>query len=188
MSLTLLTWNVNGLNEKSKRNKIEKVLRNKKCDVICCQETHVAKKHKHILVNKKLGVEFINSEVNKKRGLVIYVKEKLEPKLIYKDEEGRILGVQITHQGERINVVSIYAPNTNQTEFYRKLEQVLLELGNHNLIVLGDMNGVPEPEIDRSEKKRKRNQGKLPKTFDDLQENLDLIDIWRFKNPTEKQF
>uniref|UniRef100_A0A670HMS3 exodeoxyribonuclease III n=1 Tax=Podarcis muralis TaxID=64176 RepID=A0A670HMS3_PODMU len=188
MSLTFLTWNVNGLNDKLKRNKIEKALRNKKCDVVCCQETHVAKKHRHILVNKKLGMEFINSDMKKKRGLVIYVREKLEPKMICKDEEGRILGIQITHQGERLNVVSVYAPNANKAEFFKKLEQILLELENYKLILLGDLNGVPEPEIDRSEKRRKGRQGKLPKTFDDLQENLDLIDIWRFKNPIDKKF
>lgn len=86
--------------------------------MICCQETHVAKKHKHILINKKLGVEFINADVNKKRGLVIYVKEKWEPVLICKDDEGRILGVQMNHQGEKFNVVTVYAPNTNKAEFF----------------------------------------------------------------------
>uniref|UniRef100_A0A670HXR6 Reverse transcriptase domain-containing protein n=1 Tax=Podarcis muralis TaxID=64176 RepID=A0A670HXR6_PODMU len=124
----------------------------------------------------------------KKRGLVVYVKEKWEPTLICKDEEGRILGVQINHQGEKFNVITVYAPNTKKAEFFKKLEQMLLELESHKLILLGDLNGVPDPEMDRSEKKRKTNQGKLPKSFKDLQENLDLIDIWRYKNPTIRQF
>lgn len=44
MTIKVLSWNVNGLNDKSKRNKIFKVLTKKNVDVICCQETHVAKK------------------------------------------------------------------------------------------------------------------------------------------------
>uniref|UniRef100_A0A670JHA3 Reverse transcriptase domain-containing protein n=1 Tax=Podarcis muralis TaxID=64176 RepID=A0A670JHA3_PODMU len=188
MTLKFLSWNVNGFNEKSKRNKFEKIVKKKNIDVICCQETHVAKKHKHILINKKLGIEFINSDSKKKRGVVIYVKEKLEPKLICKDEEGRILGIQINFQGEKLNVVTVYAPNTNKWEFFKKLEQVLLDLENNKLVLLGDLNGVPVPELDRSSKRKNLNQGKLPRSFKDLEENLDLIDIWRDKNPMTKQF
>uniref|UniRef100_A0A670I8A5 Reverse transcriptase domain-containing protein n=1 Tax=Podarcis muralis TaxID=64176 RepID=A0A670I8A5_PODMU len=108
--------------------------------------------------------------------------------MIYKDEEGRILGVQINFQGEKINVVNIYAPNTNRPEFFKKLEQVLIDLDDNKTILLGDFNAVPVPEIDRQTDNRKRNQGKLPKSFQDLEENLDLIDIWRHLHPTEKQF
>uniref|UniRef100_A0A670JNS3 Reverse transcriptase domain-containing protein n=1 Tax=Podarcis muralis TaxID=64176 RepID=A0A670JNS3_PODMU len=188
MNLKILTWNVNGLNEKTKRNKIANVLKKKKLDVICIQETHVFKKHKHVLVNKNLGTEFKNSGREKKRGVVTYVDGKWEPKLIYKDEEGRILGVQISFKGEKINVVNIYAPNTNRLEFYKKLEQVLLELGDHKMILLGDFNAVPTLEMDRQTEKRKRKQGKLPESFHNLEENMDLTDVWRYKHPTEKQF
>uniref|UniRef100_A0A670ITK0 Reverse transcriptase domain-containing protein n=1 Tax=Podarcis muralis TaxID=64176 RepID=A0A670ITK0_PODMU len=188
MNLKILTWNVNGLNEKTKRNKIANVLKKKKLDVICIQETHVVKKHKHVLVNKNLGIEFINSGKEKKRGVVTYVDGKWEPKLIYKDEEGRILGVQISFKGEKINVVNIYAPNTNRLEFYKKLEQVLLELGDNKMILLGDFNAVPTLEMDRQTDKRKRKQGKLPESFHNLEENMDLTDVWRHKHPTEKQF
>uniref|UniRef100_A0A670KGI2 exodeoxyribonuclease III n=1 Tax=Podarcis muralis TaxID=64176 RepID=A0A670KGI2_PODMU len=187
-TLKFLSWNVNGLNEKIKRNKIQKAIRNKKYDVICFQETHIAKRHRHILVNKKLGVEFVNSDVNKKKGVVIYAKERWEPKQICKDEEGRILGIQLNFRGERINVVSVYAPNAKSTEFFGKLESMLLELEPYKLILLGDWNGVPTPSIDRSENQRNANRGKLPNSFNELVENLDLIDIWRHRNPTTKQF
>uniref|UniRef100_A0A670IB05 Reverse transcriptase domain-containing protein n=1 Tax=Podarcis muralis TaxID=64176 RepID=A0A670IB05_PODMU len=188
MNLKILTWNVNGMNDKTKRNKIGNVLKKKKLDVICMQETHVARKHKHVLVNKNLGTEFINATAEKKKGVVTYVNEKWEPKLIYKDEDGRILGVQINFQGEKINVVNIYAPNSNRPEFFKKLEQVLLELENNKTVLLGDFNAVPILELDRQTEKSKRKQGKLPKSFQDLEENMDLIDAWRYKHPIEKQF
>uniref|UniRef100_A0A670ILN7 Reverse transcriptase domain-containing protein n=1 Tax=Podarcis muralis TaxID=64176 RepID=A0A670ILN7_PODMU len=188
MNLKILTWNVNGMNEKTKRNKIVNVLKKKKLDVICMQETHVARKHKHVLVNKNLGTEFINSTEEKKKGVVTYVNEKWEPKLICKDEDGRILGVQINFQGGKINVVNIYAPNSNRSEFFKKLEQVLLDLDNNKTVLLGDFNAIPILEMDRQTEKKKHKQGKLPKSFLDLEENMDLIDIWRYKHPTEKQF
>lgn len=64
------------------------------------QETHIAKKHKRILSNKKLGKEFVASDQSKKRGVVLYVKDKYDPKLVYKDDVGRVLMVQIVFQGE----------------------------------------------------------------------------------------
>uniref|UniRef100_A0A670HTD8 Reverse transcriptase domain-containing protein n=1 Tax=Podarcis muralis TaxID=64176 RepID=A0A670HTD8_PODMU len=42
--------------------------------------------------------------------------------------------------------------------------------------------------MDRSENQRNVNRGKLPNAFNELVENLDLIDIWRHRNPTTKQF
>uniref|UniRef100_A0A670KCA9 Reverse transcriptase domain-containing protein n=1 Tax=Podarcis muralis TaxID=64176 RepID=A0A670KCA9_PODMU len=65
---------------------------------------------------------------------------------------------------------------------------MLLELEVHKLVLLGDMNGVPMPDLDRSEKKGKLAGGKLPKSFGDMEGNLDLIDIWRHQNPSLKQF
>uniref|UniRef100_A0A670KA66 Endonuclease/exonuclease/phosphatase domain-containing protein n=1 Tax=Podarcis muralis TaxID=64176 RepID=A0A670KA66_PODMU len=82
----------------------------------------------------------------------------------------------------------LYTKKYQSAEFFEKLEHILLELDAQKLILLGDMNGVPAPDMDRSEKKGKSNRGKLPKSFNDMEENLDLTDIWRHKNPTIKQF
>uniref|UniRef100_A0A670HYC8 Reverse transcriptase domain-containing protein n=1 Tax=Podarcis muralis TaxID=64176 RepID=A0A670HYC8_PODMU len=56
------------------------------------------------------------------------------------------------------------------------------------MILLGDFNAVPILEMDRQTDKGKHKQGKLPNSFQELEENMDLIDAWRYKHPIDKQF
>ena len=39
MNLKILSWNVRGLNDRRKRSIVKNLLRDRKCDVICLQET-----------------------------------------------------------------------------------------------------------------------------------------------------
>uniref|UniRef100_A0A670I952 exodeoxyribonuclease III n=1 Tax=Podarcis muralis TaxID=64176 RepID=A0A670I952_PODMU len=181
------SWNVNGMNDKGKRNRIEHVLKKEGLDIICLQETHIARKHKRTLINSRLGNEFISSDQSKKRGVVIYIKKQIEAKSLFKDEEGRISAVQINWQGEKIIIVGIYAPNVNKSEFYGRLEERLSDYADQKIILLGDMNGVVSLEVDRL-RDTKGKEGKLPRTFFSLVQNCNLVDIWRFRHPLEKQY
>uniref|UniRef100_A0A670K591 Reverse transcriptase domain-containing protein n=1 Tax=Podarcis muralis TaxID=64176 RepID=A0A670K591_PODMU len=187
MALKVFSWNVNGMNDKGKRNRIEHILKKESLDVICLQETHIARKHKRTLINQRLGNEFISSDQSKKRGVVIYINKRIEAKHLFKDEEGRISAVQINWQGEKIIIVGIYAPNVNKSEFYGKLEESLSDYADQKIILLGDMNGVVSLELDRL-RDTKSKDGKLPRTFFSLAQNCNLVDIWRFKYPLEKQY
>lgn len=62
-------------------------------------------------------------------------------------------------------MVAISAPNTNKAEFYKKLEERLTEIEDQKIILIGDYNGVATPELDRLTKKKKVNQGKLPRSI-----------------------
>uniref|UniRef100_A0A670HSH1 Reverse transcriptase domain-containing protein n=1 Tax=Podarcis muralis TaxID=64176 RepID=A0A670HSH1_PODMU len=187
MSLKLWNWNVNGMNDKKKRNGIERILKKKNLDIICLQETHVASKHKKILINKRLGNEFISSDKKKKRGVVLYIKNNIELHQLFKDEEGRIIAARIKWQGEMMIIVGVYAPNGNKTEFFRLLEERLFDYMDQKIIIMGDMNGVVSTEIDRL-RKTKTEGGKLPKTFFEMVKNYNLVDIWRLRHPLEKQY
>uniref|UniRef100_A0A670IZE6 Reverse transcriptase domain-containing protein n=1 Tax=Podarcis muralis TaxID=64176 RepID=A0A670IZE6_PODMU len=187
MALKIWSWNINGMNDKKKRNKIEHILKKESLDIICLQETHIARKHKRILINKRLGNEFVSSDKRKKRGVIIYIRKQLEAQQIYKDEEGRIVAVQLKWQGENVIIVGIYAPNNNKAEFYRMLEEKLSEYADQKIILLGDMNGVVSLNIDRL-REGEGSEGKLPQTFFSLVNNLNLVDVWRFKFPLEKQY
>lgn len=56
----------------------------------------------------------------------------------------------------------------------------MLEQKYEDIIMLGDYNGVINPEWDRNSRKPiKDKQGKLPKSFFRLMENVCLIDTWR---------
>uniref|UniRef100_A0A670JD11 Reverse transcriptase domain-containing protein n=1 Tax=Podarcis muralis TaxID=64176 RepID=A0A670JD11_PODMU len=188
MSLQLLSWNINGGNSPEKRRRIFHILKREQLDIICLQETHVTRLHRKVLINKRLGQEFISSDKVKKRGVVIYAKESLSPKLLFKDEQGRILAIEKQTQGEKFLILGIYAPNEGKSEFYKKLHETILEyLDYTNIIMMGDMNGVVSTNMDKSQNQNLTKDGRLPKSFFELTDNMDLIDIWRTKNPLGKE-
>uniref|UniRef100_A0A670HP09 Reverse transcriptase domain-containing protein n=1 Tax=Podarcis muralis TaxID=64176 RepID=A0A670HP09_PODMU len=188
MSLQLLSWNINGGNSPEKRRRIFHILKKEQLDIICLQETHVTRLHRKVLINKRLGQEFISSDKVKKRGVVIYAKESLSPKLLFKDEQGRILAIETQVQGEKFLTLGIYAPNEGKSEFYKKLHEIILDYSDYdNIIMMGDMNGVVSTNMDKSQNQNLTKDGRLPKTFFELTDNMDLIDIWRTKNPLGKE-
>uniref|UniRef100_A0A670JMH3 Reverse transcriptase domain-containing protein n=1 Tax=Podarcis muralis TaxID=64176 RepID=A0A670JMH3_PODMU len=97
------------------------------------------------------------------------------------------MAIQIIWQGEKIIVVGIYAPNGNKTDFFKNLEEKLLEFADQKIILMGDMNGVVSSEMDRLRNNGSK-EGKLPKTFFEMVKNCNLIDIWRLRHPLERQF
>uniref|UniRef100_A0A670ICH5 Reverse transcriptase domain-containing protein n=1 Tax=Podarcis muralis TaxID=64176 RepID=A0A670ICH5_PODMU len=188
MSLQLYSWNINGAKSPEKRKRIFHILKKEHLDIICLQETHVTRLHRKVLINKRLGQEFISSDRVKKRGVVIYAKENLSPKFLFKDEQGRILAIEIQIQGEKVLILGIYAPNEGKSEFYKKLHETLLDyLDYSNIIMMGDMNGVVSTYMDKSQNQNLTKDGRLPKTFFELTDNMDLIDLWRTRNPLGKE-
>uniref|UniRef100_A0A670II65 Reverse transcriptase domain-containing protein n=1 Tax=Podarcis muralis TaxID=64176 RepID=A0A670II65_PODMU len=91
-------------------------------------------------------------------------------------------------QGEKIIVVGIYAPNDKKSAFYSELGDKLMEWMDQKMILMGDFNGVVSPNLDKLTKKQEKKEGKLPRSFFDMVNNLGLTDAWRLKNPTIKQY
>lgn len=62
--------------------------------------------------NPRLGKLFVASSTKeKKRGVAIYAKEALGPKLIQQDEEGRWICAEVHLNEKRVLIVNLYAPN-----------------------------------------------------------------------------
>uniref|UniRef100_A0A8C6XN85 Reverse transcriptase domain-containing protein n=1 Tax=Naja naja TaxID=35670 RepID=A0A8C6XN85_NAJNA len=170
-------------------NYLFKYLQLQKADIIALQETHISQKQKHLLENKKLGNLFSSLDQKKKRGVALYIKEKIPASLIYSDKEGRILMVEIEIREIKSLLVVIYAPNGPQESFFQKLHNKLKELQYQELSIIGHFNVVTDKLLDYKgnninlEKKKK-----LPKTFLDLTKEFNINDVWRERNLDKKQF
>ena len=93
---------------------------------------------------------------------------------------------------QNICLINIYAPNkdANIVSFFNSL-LVTLQKNNldeeENIIMGGDFNCPLNPSIDK--KGGLLNPGKaVISTIGNLQEEVDLVDIWRVKNPEKKSF
>ena len=189
--IKLFSVNVKGLNSPQKRKKIFNKLVKLKADIIFIQETHIKEKDKKLLVMPRLGETFIASNQQKKKGVAIFIKKHLKPKMVFASEDGRLLMVEISYQGEEILLVNIYAPNESQHNFFSQLKNQLTGKAEQKICIMGDFNAIISKEKDTStssRNKKKRSRNIIPKVFLEMAEELSLIDIWRTRNPNKKDY
>ena len=186
-----LSVNVKGLNSPQKRRKIFTKLLKAKADIIFIQETHIVEKDKKLLENLKLGKVFTASNKQKKNGVALYIKKQFEPELVFAAEDGRLLMVEISKEGEKILLVNIYAPNEAQGNFYSQLKNQLVQRPEQKICIMGDFNAIIDKEKDTSKETqhgRKKSRNMIPKLFLEMAEELNLIDLWRLRNPNRRDY
>uniref|UniRef100_A0A803T0B7 Reverse transcriptase domain-containing protein n=1 Tax=Anolis carolinensis TaxID=28377 RepID=A0A803T0B7_ANOCA len=103
-----------------------------------------------------------------------------------------MVGAKIKAGNQTLLICNIYAPNGPKTAFIRKLKGKIEEQEFDELIILGDFNGVPDPEWDkkgnRSKEKRNGNLGKLPVGFIKCLQDWELRDAWRMQHVRERDY
>uniref|UniRef100_G1KVC2 Reverse transcriptase domain-containing protein n=1 Tax=Anolis carolinensis TaxID=28377 RepID=G1KVC2_ANOCA len=187
-TIKIFSNNINGLNLPTKRKKLLNYLGKSNYNIIALQETHVAQKHAKYLINTNLGRVFYSSDIKKKRGVAIYMDERLNHVEEFRDQEGRIIAVKIGTDLEKILVCNIYVPNGPKRKFVKLLRQKIDQAEFDHIIILGDFNGVLDINLDKSIKQRRKINNTLPKNIIQLKEEYDLQDIWRLRNPNQKDF
>lgn len=72
----------------------------------------------------------------------------------------------------------------------KDLRNKISETNYDQMIIMGELNGVINPTKDRTggDKRSKNFKGKLPKSFFELLEEENLIDIWRLYNSASREF
>ena len=107
-----------------------------------------------VLVDTRVGEEIASklnrngrktfSTNNESRGVILSVREALEPKLISTDElDSNYLAITINIQGLTVSIVGVYSPNDQSTKFYWELlPNMLAELStiSDEIIIAGDLN------------------------------------------------
>uniref|UniRef100_A0A803SU58 Reverse transcriptase domain-containing protein n=1 Tax=Anolis carolinensis TaxID=28377 RepID=A0A803SU58_ANOCA len=187
--LKILSWNIKGMSTPEKRRKIYHFLSKQKLDIICLEEVRVKKGKNYLMQNKRLGKHFYSLADEKKRGVTIYIRDNIPAQEIFKDESGHQLAVEITWQNQKILLVGVYGPHKAKEKFYKRLEKTILDMDYEEIILLGDWNGVLNPQIDRqSGRKIKQDQGKLPIAFNTLMKTTGVVDVWRHLYGNQKGF
>lgn len=188
--IKIISVNINGLNSVQKRKMTFVQLKKLQVDIICLQETHMRRKDQHLLECKRLGKAFTASDqAKRKRGLVTYVKEHLNPNQIFVSDDGRIQMIEIQRGTRKTLITNLYAPNEKQEPFFTRLYQKIQELDYQEICIIGDYNSVYDRLQDRKTASKRKNTGNLlPKPFLRLAEELELVDTWRTRNPTTRDY
>ena len=122
---------------------------------------------------------------------MILVRSDLDLKSVNLDTEGRSIIMEAEVQGSLFLFVNIYAPNKvqDQCRFFENLNKNIEHFAvnkEHRIIVGGDFNVTLDSDLDCSGGKSFKKES--VKKIQDLCLDLDLVDIWRIRNPECKRF
>ena len=128
------------------------------------------------------------------RGVAILFKNGIDCSINRKtvDPEGRYIILKACIQDKDYVLINLYAPNKNedQVNFFNNLLSMLQNENldsEDNIILGGDLNCPLDPLLDKkggASTKRKS----VISFVEDFKSKLDLVDIWRSKNPDAKSF
>uniref|UniRef100_A0A8C5LLJ0 Reverse transcriptase domain-containing protein n=1 Tax=Leptobrachium leishanense TaxID=445787 RepID=A0A8C5LLJ0_9ANUR len=188
--MKVLTYNVKGLNLPVKRHSLYRDLRSRDVDIACIQETHFRHLDHPRLTIPQYQKQYHSTFRSKARGVTILIHNRLQFELhrILKDPGGRFIILVCTINSRAYTLVSAYAPNTSQHQFFSRLLHKVQEVMTGALIVCGDFNLSVDPSIDRSRGgESPRNSASLKK-FREILGQYDLYDTWRLLNPTARDY
>ena len=190
-TLHICTANVKGLRDKQKRLRFYEWVKHQKSDITFIQESHFDKNLENTLCNESKQHFYFSHGTTSSRGVAILINNKLQHEIIdeHKDNDGRIIMLNIEIENIIYSLINIYAPNNEQerNSFYKKLNEFIHKNAVGIVIIGGDMNDALS-EIDRK-CTNKRNIIKKPvNSLKSLIKSNRLIDIWRNLNPHKVHF
>uniref|UniRef100_A0A803J5Q1 Reverse transcriptase domain-containing protein n=1 Tax=Xenopus tropicalis TaxID=8364 RepID=A0A803J5Q1_XENTR len=185
--------NARGLNTPQKRNIALHEAYKAKADVLFYQETHFKRSNHPNFLNKHYPYNFHAYSKTKSKGVSILISSKLafQQHQVIADPQGRYLMVIATIENQQYSLINLYAPNDNQLQFITRTLTSLLEYQKGSCIVAGDYNCILDPNLDiqrNTKTTTTKQQEKITKKTRDLFHKLALVDVWRAKNPRNKEF
>lgn len=185
--IKIVSFNINGVLNPIKRNKILSKMKKENAHVVFLQETHLNPiEHEKL---KRMGFSQVyhsSCKSGHKRGVAILLSHrvKFEKNSEVKDNEGRYLLVSGKIEGIQITLLNVYAPPGSDFVFYRKMFDLMTEAIGI-LICGGDWNIRLNPRLDGS---KDSIQTPIHKKLKILMSELGVLDLWRDFHPTDRDY
>lgn len=187
--MKIISWNVKGLNQANKRKRVLSHLQHLGVGIAFLQETHLRNRDQSKIHKDWVG-QIFHSQFNcKGRGVAILIHKKI-PLIVSDtilDPNGRYVIVvgELFHL--RLVLVNVYGPNFDDDHFFKAMLSSIPNLDSHHLIMSGDYNLVMDTTLDRSSQSIPR-PSKSVQTIQSFIDIHKLIDPWRFKHPTKRDY
>lgn len=189
MNLSLCSYNVRGLGNKTKREQIFAWLKTNNYSICFLQETHSGD-GTHKLWKQEWGNDaFFCGQSNNKEGIGILLNPNFSY-TIHKHLEiidGRLQALDIQINNKEITLINIYGPNDDDMAVFKKLEEYIIDNQEKTVIVGGDFNTVLNEKLDK--RNGRVNTHKLCRNqIRHIIDTFNLIDIWRDTHPNLRQY
>uniref|UniRef100_A0A8C0RZW7 RNA-directed DNA polymerase n=1 Tax=Canis lupus familiaris TaxID=9615 RepID=A0A8C0RZW7_CANLF len=184
--LSIVTLNVNGLNDLIKRRRVSDWIKKQDPSICCLQETHFRQKDTYSLKIKGWRTIYHSNGPQKKAGVAILISDKLKftPKTVVRDEEGHYIILKGSIQQEDLTILNIYAPNVGAAKYINQLLTKVKKYLDNNTLILGDFN-LALSILDRSSK---QNISKETRALNDTLDQMDFTDIYRTLHPNSTEY
>jgi exodeoxyribonuclease-3 len=210
---TFLAWNVNSVRTTAANYHLKKALSDSDPDVFCMGETKLShdKKSEHILLElenefPQYPYKYYNTSKSRKGYSGTAIWSKTEPLSVNYDlpnhdgagnEEGRVIAVEFN----KFWIIHVYTPNSGEglkrvnyrTQVWDPafLQYIKKMQAEKPVLVAGDLN-IANDDIDIFKPEgHSKSAGFTPEeraNFKTLLLECNLVDSFRYKNPTEKKF
>ena len=140
--LSIVTLNVNGLNDPIKRRRVSDWIKKQDPSICCLQETHFRPKDTSSLKMKGWRTIYHSNGPQKKAGVAILILEKLKfiPRTVVRDEEGHYIILKGSFQQEDITIMNIYASNVGTAKYIDQLITKVKTYLDNNIQLVRDFN------------------------------------------------
>lgn len=184
--LSIVTLNVNGLNDPIKRRRVSDWIKKQDPSICCLQETHFRQKDTYSLKIKGWRTIYHSNGPQKKAGVAILISDKLKftPKTVVRDEEGHYIILKGSIQQEDLTILNIYALNVRAAKYLNQLITKVKKYLDNNTLILGDFN-LALSILDRSSK---HNISKETRALNDTLDQMDFTDIYRTLHPNSTEY
>ena len=155
--MLIITLNVNGLNDPTKRHRLAEWIQKQDLHICCLQESDFRPRVTYKLKVKGSKKVFHTNGNQKKAGVAILISDKIDfkTKTITRDKEGHYIMIEGSIQEEDITIVNIYAPNIGAPQCIRQILTAIKGEINSKIIIVGDFNTTLS-SMDRSFKMKKK--------------------------------
>ena len=153
------------------------------------QETHSCIETQSIWEKEWDGDIYFSHGTSSARGTCIFIKRHVQKEIhkIISDPNGRYIILDISIDGNRMTLASIYAPNDDSPDFFTEVRNKIESIPNDDRLIGGDYNLVLDLLKDKKGGNMRTNAKAQQKVIEWMN-CTDLIDIWRHQHPDERKF
>ena len=189
MSCKIITLNVRGIGDAIKRRSIFNYYKTRG-DILCLQETHSTPDVEKIWNSEFGGDGYYSHGTASSTGVCILLKKSVPFRVVKNsaDLNGRIVVCElesIDDPTKRFTICSIYGPNKDKPHFYIEMLRLTANFSTEQ-IYIGDFNLVLD--VGRDRKNSFQNNWQSHATLTAAINELDLVDIWRVRNPEKELY
>ena len=144
-TVSIASFNCQGLQNKDKRYDIN-YLKNTGAKVIYLQDIHLTNSDLHWIKTIWKGEIFLNGCKTNARDVAVLISKKVSH--YESNATGNMLLLDMIISDEKIQLIGIYGPNTDDYSFFNKISNLLQDHEQDYAIWCGDFNITLNPDLD----------------------------------------